>query len=156
MDLLKVKWNSFVKRTFYTHFLIFALYFLLSSCCFVMRGTTPNDEDASNCTALGMVENVTDAIQQPLRRENLLLENNLTGTGTSDTLDLITTTIQNYNFLEMNNMDNDTGNSNEAMECPEETGSNSCFHNTYDTVDKQVGGQEILNLLTTYCYCLYC
>ena len=138
VDLLKVKWNSFVKRTFYTHFLIFALYFLLSSCCFVMRGTTPNAEDASNCTALGMVKNVTDVIQQPLSRENLLLENNLTGSGTSDTLDLITTTIQNYNFLEMN-LDNDTGNTSETMECSEEMASNSCFHNTYDVLDKQVG-----------------
>ena len=105
--MLKVKWNSFVKRTFYTHLLIFTLYFLLSSCCFVMRGTTPNSEDAANCT-LGMAENVTDDIQQPLRKEHLLLENNMTGTrgdGASDTLGLIATTmadIQNYNFLEMN------------------------------------------------------
>ena len=143
VDLLKVKWNSFVKRTFYTHFVIFALYFLLSSCCFVMRGTTPISEDAGNCT-LASVENVTDIIQQPLRRENLLLENNLTGTHEAGTSNLFSTAmgdIQNYNFLEMN-LDNSTSITNETMECPEEAAVNSCFHNTYDVLDKQVGDTQ--------------
>ena len=157
VDLLKVKWNSFVKRTFYTHLLIFTLYFLLSSCCFVMRGTTPNSEDAANCT-LGMAENVTNDIQQPLRKEHLLLENNMTGTrgdGASDTLGLIATTmadIQNYNFLEMN-LDNNTGNTNQTIECPDESASNSCFHNTYDVLDKQVS-QEICTELAHYIFFL--
>merc|ERR1711884_222830 len=52
VDLLKVKWNSFVKRTFYTHLFIFTMYFLLSSCCFVMRGSTPMMEEATNCSSL--------------------------------------------------------------------------------------------------------
>ena len=144
VDLLKVKWNSFVKRTFYTHFIVFALYFLLSSCCFVMRGTTPNAEDAGNCT-LGLVENVTDIIQQPLRRENLLLENNLTGTqevGTSDLFSTAMADLQNYNFLELNLDNNNTSSTNKSMECPEETAANSCFHNTYDALDKQVGDNK--------------
>ena len=148
VDLLKVKWNSFVKRTFYTHFLIFALYFLLSSCCFIMRGTTPSAEEAGNCT-LGLVENVTDNIQQPLGRENLLLENNLTGTneaGTSGNMDLFSTAmadLQNYNYLEMN-LDNNTSNTNETLECTEETAINACFHNTYDVLDKQVGRRYVM------------
>ena len=134
MDLLKVKWNSFVKRTFYTHFLIFALYFLLSSCCFVMRGTTPNAEDAGNCT-LGLVENVTDIIQPSLSRENLLLENNLTGTsGSQDLFSTAMADLQNYNYLELNPDNNET-----LGECTEETTLNACFHNTYDVLDKQVG-----------------
>ena len=134
VDLLKVKWNSFVKRTFYTHFLIFALYFLLSSCCFVMRGTTPNAEDAGNCT-LGLVENVTDIIQPSLSRENLLLENNLTGTsGSQDLFSTAMADLQNYNYLELNPDNNET-----LGECTEETTLNACFHNTYDVLDKQVG-----------------
>ena len=108
-----------------------------------MRGTTPNDEDAGNCT-LGLLENVTENIQQPLGRENLL-DNNLTGTPESSAgIDLFSTAmadVQNYNFLEMN-LENNTSNTNETMECPEQLASNSCFHNTYDELDKQVEGQR--------------
>ena len=57
VDLLKVKWNSFVKRTFYTHFAIFVAFFILSTGCFVNRETTPKIKNTSNCT---MSNNMTD------------------------------------------------------------------------------------------------
>ena len=156
MDLLKVKWNSFVKRTFYTHLLIFSLYFILSSCCFVMRGSTPEMEEASNCTSnsTDLMENATDNILQRLRRENLLFENNLTESDmeqdrTSDSLiSSAIADIQNFPFFEVNN--NNTV--NETLGCGEDSEDyNQCFHNTYDSLDKQVRhGYSFNSLLTLF------
>ena len=55
VDLLKVKWKSFVKRVFYTQFAIFAMFFLMSATCFVLRENTPGweeeeDEEGDNST----------------------------------------------------------------------------------------------------------
>ena len=80
VDLLKVKWNSFVKRTFYTQFLIFFLFFLLSSCCFVMRETTPQiseecqePEEDNNTTSImsNITSNMTSLVQR-FKREDFL------------------------------------------------------------------------------------
>ena len=57
VDLLKVKWNSFVKRTFYTQFAIFVAFFILSTGCFVNRETTPKTKNTANCT---LSSNLTD------------------------------------------------------------------------------------------------
>ena len=83
VDLLKVKWNSFVKRTFYTQFLIFFLFFLLSSGCFVMRETTPQiseecqeSEEDNNTTSImsNVTSNMTSLVQR-FKREDFLQVN---------------------------------------------------------------------------------
>lgn len=80
VDLLKVKWNSFVRRTFYTQFFIFVMFFILSSGCFVMRETTPQiSEDCletdvdDNTTSLmsNITSNITNLLQR-FKREDFL------------------------------------------------------------------------------------
>ena len=147
MDLLKVKWNSFVKRTFYTHLLIFTLYFVLSSCCFVMRGSSPEKVMATNCSLASnmtdLVENMTENILQRLKREDMIVVNNKSSVGaeqdraSEDFLSSAMTDLQNFALLEVN------GNNavNETLGCGEESeGYNPCYHNTYDSLDKQVRG----------------
>ena len=41
VDLLRVKWKSFVQRSFYRQFFMFSLYFLMSAFCFVSRTSMP-------------------------------------------------------------------------------------------------------------------
>ncbi|CAG9782810.1 unnamed protein product [Diatraea saccharalis] len=50
IDLLKTKWNSFVKFRFYRQFILFTCYFLISLVCFTMRPGFP--ERAVNATAV--------------------------------------------------------------------------------------------------------
>lgn len=41
VDLLKTKWNSFIKKTFYRQIMMFTAYFLVSSFCFISRPAMP-------------------------------------------------------------------------------------------------------------------
>ncbi|KAL0849939.1 hypothetical protein ABMA28_011863 [Loxostege sticticalis] len=50
IDLLKTKWNTFVKFRFYRQFILFSCYFLISLVCFTLRPGTP--ERPVNATAL--------------------------------------------------------------------------------------------------------
>lgn len=64
-DLLKTKWNTFVKFRFYRQFILFFCYFLVSLACFTLR-PGPLDR-AVNSTSLNSTvgpneaELVTDA-----------------------------------------------------------------------------------------------
>ena len=107
-------------------------------------------EEASNCTSnsTDLMENATDNILQRLRRENLLFENNLTESDmeqdrTSDSLiSSAIADIQNFPFFEVNN--NNTV--NETLGCGEDSEDyNQCFHNTYDSLDKQVREEYSVN-----------
>ncbi|CAB3220911.1 unnamed protein product [Arctia plantaginis] len=51
IDLLKTKWNTFVKFRFYRQFILFSCYFLISLVCFTLRPGGPPDR-ALNSTAL--------------------------------------------------------------------------------------------------------
>lgn len=42
IDLLKTKWNTFVKFRFYRQFLLFFCYFLVSLVCFTLRPGPPD------------------------------------------------------------------------------------------------------------------
>ncbi|XP_032513421.2 transient receptor potential cation channel subfamily V member 5 [Danaus plexippus] len=50
IDLLKTKWNSFVKFRFYRQFILFSFYFLISLICFTIRPGPP--ERSLNATAV--------------------------------------------------------------------------------------------------------
>ncbi|KAG6455589.1 hypothetical protein O3G_MSEX009288 [Manduca sexta] len=50
IDLLKTKWNTFVKFRFYRQFILFSCYFLVSLVCFTLRPGPP--ERGLNTTAL--------------------------------------------------------------------------------------------------------
>lgn len=50
IDLLKTKWNTFVKFRFYRQFFLFFCYFLISLVCFTLRPGT--SERALNATAI--------------------------------------------------------------------------------------------------------
>ena len=41
VDLLKTKWNSFIKKEFYRQIYTFTIYFFISTFCFVSRPMTP-------------------------------------------------------------------------------------------------------------------
>lgn len=51
IDLLKTKWNTFVKFRFYRQFILFSCYFLISLVCFTLRPGGPPDRTL-NSTAL--------------------------------------------------------------------------------------------------------
>lgn len=42
IDLLKTKWNTFVKFRFYRQFILFSCYFLVSIVCFTLRPGPPD------------------------------------------------------------------------------------------------------------------
>lgn len=50
IDLLKTKWNTFVKFRFYRQFILFTCYFLVSLVCFTLRPGPP--ERGLNVTAI--------------------------------------------------------------------------------------------------------
>ncbi|KAM3958296.1 transient receptor potential cation channel subfamily V member nanchung [Aphomia sociella] len=59
IDLLKTKWNTFVKFRFYRQFILFSFYFLISLVCFTLRPGPP--DRALNTTALNAtLTNITD------------------------------------------------------------------------------------------------
>ena len=64
VDLLNVKWKSFIRRTFYTQFLTFFLFFCLSSVCFLSRETTPENGTTSTCTNMTDMLNITNKIEE--------------------------------------------------------------------------------------------
>ncbi|XP_059608807.1 transient receptor potential cation channel subfamily V member 5 [Phlebotomus argentipes] len=45
IDLLKVKWNTFVKSRFYQQFYLFAMYFMVSLVSFILRPGQASEED---------------------------------------------------------------------------------------------------------------
>ncbi|XP_045507975.1 transient receptor potential cation channel subfamily V member 5 [Colias croceus] len=51
IDLLKTKWNTFVKFRFYRQFILFACYFLVSLVCFTLRPGPP-DKVTTNTTVI--------------------------------------------------------------------------------------------------------
>ncbi|KAJ2943871.1 hypothetical protein O0L34_g8197 [Tuta absoluta] len=51
IDLLKTKWNTFVKFRFYRQFLLFFCYFLISLVCFTLRPGPPSERTV-NATAI--------------------------------------------------------------------------------------------------------
>ena len=152
VDLLKVKWNSFVKRTFYTQFFIFVMFFLLSSCCFVLREQTPEaEEDGGNCTMTNMTSlaanittNITDIISR-IRRDtdtnfiedvvgNTSLTEMIRNSGLSGDLPSVSG-VAGYEDLEVNMASNMT----EADLCEDMVEDfDYCFHNNYDSLQKQV------------------
>lgn len=52
VDLLKTKWNAFVKRRFYRQFFLFALYFIISLVCFTLRPGPPDKSISSSNTTI--------------------------------------------------------------------------------------------------------
>jgi hypothetical protein len=71
IDLLKTKWNTFVKAKFYQQFYLFAVYFFISLFAFLLRPrafSDDDDEDASksgNGTQTDM--NVNDTTNAPVK-----------------------------------------------------------------------------------------
>ena len=74
VDLLKVKWESFIRRTFYRQFITFTMFFLVSTAVFTLR---PNMEtsaswactNSTNFTDIANVTNLTD--QERVFRDQL-------------------------------------------------------------------------------------
>ena len=59
VDLLRVKWNSFVKREFFKQMFIFSIFFFLSMFVFLVRPIPRgvfNPEDPANSTTESMAE----------------------------------------------------------------------------------------------------
>ena len=59
VDLLQMKWKSFIKRSYYRQLLTFVVYFLLSSFVFILRPSAPehrwtcsNQTDIFNLTGM--------------------------------------------------------------------------------------------------------
>lgn len=69
IDLLKTKWNTFVKFRFYRQFILFSFYFLVSLVCFTLRpgppDRPPNNSTLLNttiATPLNFTEGITDNV----------------------------------------------------------------------------------------------
>ena len=59
VDLLNVKWKSFIRRTFYTQFFTFFLFFCLSSSCFLVRENFIKPKNMAYCTNTTDIFNMT-------------------------------------------------------------------------------------------------
>lgn len=72
IDLLKTKWNTFVKRRFYSQFFLFAFYFLISLICFTLRPGPPDKiaiqpgSNSTNATAIPMNITTNTPFESPL------------------------------------------------------------------------------------------
>ena len=143
VDLLKVKWNSFVKRQFFFEFFVFIAFFILSSCVFVMRETTPtsSEESESNCTTIlsNMTEtimaNMTDMLTR-IKREDFSAAADINETDRSTSLldDIaLPALVGNLGDLEMNSNGTDDLCMEDGMDDID-----TCYHNTYTSPDKQV------------------
>ncbi|XP_048481884.1 transient receptor potential cation channel subfamily V member 5 isoform X3 [Plutella xylostella] len=71
IDLLKTKWNTFVKFRFYRQFILFSCYFLVSLVCFTLRPGPP-PERAVNGTALNstLTANDTELVTESRNRSS--------------------------------------------------------------------------------------
>ncbi|KAG4078966.1 hypothetical protein HA402_010918 [Bradysia odoriphaga] len=67
LDLLKTKWNTFVKSRFYRQFYLFAMYFIVSLICFVLR-PGPDMEDDDDDTEGGKSNKSRIAIDNTMGR----------------------------------------------------------------------------------------
>ncbi|KAG5682668.1 hypothetical protein PVAND_012006 [Polypedilum vanderplanki] len=68
IDLLKTKWNTFVKAKFYQQFYLFTIYFFISLFAFLLRPKAFSDDKATkngNSTQTDM--NVNDTINAPVK-----------------------------------------------------------------------------------------
>lgn len=65
IDLLKTKWNTFVKAKFYRQFYIFTCYFLISLAAFCLRPKAYHEDDDAddnkNSTAMGLSNETLNA-----------------------------------------------------------------------------------------------
>lgn len=82
VDLLNAKWNTFVKKKFYSQFFTFAFYFLISLTCFISRPgplISKSSSPSVNGTAHKMVNkslradilNFTLNVNESLKLENI-------------------------------------------------------------------------------------
>ncbi|CAG4921815.1 unnamed protein product [Colias eurytheme] len=70
IDLLKTKWNTFVKFRFYRQFILFACYFLVSLVCFTLRPGPP-DKVTTNTTVINTtVATVANEIELAMDVDN--------------------------------------------------------------------------------------
>ncbi|XP_047523525.1 transient receptor potential cation channel subfamily V member 5 [Pieris napi] len=67
IDLLKTKWNTFVKFRFYRQFILFACYFVVSLVCFTLRPGPPDRALNSTVvnTTVASITNIVDAEVAP-------------------------------------------------------------------------------------------
>lgn len=70
IDLLKTKWNTFVKRRFYRQFFLFAFYFLISLVCFTLRPGPPEKSSSPPDPSQNTTENTTDILKTPFDINN--------------------------------------------------------------------------------------
>lgn len=70
IDLLKTKWNTFVKRRFYRQFFLFAFYFLISLVCFTLRPGPPEKSSSPPDPSQNTTENTTDILKIPFDINN--------------------------------------------------------------------------------------
>lgn len=72
IDLLKTKWNTFVKRRFYKEFYTFAFYFLFTLVSFISRpGPEEDDADADGGGSKEHASANTTAKMQTLNSERI-------------------------------------------------------------------------------------
>ena len=73
VDLLKVKWKTFIKKNFFGQIIRFAFYFLISLYCFVTRpvgkGTECLMSNGTNWTSLDIINN--SSLASPLALDYL-------------------------------------------------------------------------------------
>lgn len=61
VDLLKTKWEAFVKRRFYRQFVLFAIYFVISLFCFTLRPGPPLPVETTASPKNNITTNTTNS-----------------------------------------------------------------------------------------------
>ena len=150
VDLLQTKWKSFIKREFFRQLTIFALYFFMSSFCYITRPIVPK-EMCVNATATFF--NGTNSTYDPS------IEDLLTTLGDEDLMNFADVTSAPDYFMSTLNMTNMTTLTPEVSDaesdCPEGMvlqEEDKCYMNKYDTLWKQfrLGCEAFVLLWSVY------
>ncbi|KFB47444.1 AGAP012241-PA-like protein [Anopheles sinensis] len=149
IDLLKTKWNTFVKDKFYRQFFMFFCYFCVSLISFTLRNGPPPADDGSDEGSEG--GNKTTNTKGDLRQtenwnrtslEDILESLGFNGTGMSVGFDLDETLVATFGgrFTELQQLQNGSGPDPDSSDTPDEGlfFTANCHTMDYDGVEGKV------------------
>ncbi len=136
VDLLKVKWKTFIKREFFKQMFSFTIFFFIS--CFVYIGRPWEPE--FSCVDIEEAANMTNSSELLTTTLSLFPDVEYTTTLASILTDYDVTSGLNTTISGAGNGTTASPEEEDEEECPEGTvyqARDNCYHNTYDTTLKQ-------------------
>ncbi|XP_071749408.1 transient receptor potential cation channel subfamily V member 5 isoform X2 [Lepeophtheirus salmonis] len=151
VDLLQVKWKSFIKKIFFRQLVIFTFYFIISTFCFVNRPLAPLPSNMTGNTATLSSLSTTPSAFYNSTESSIFDEMGITTTRdenlTTETMAMTTTTALPTTKLK----------STKKIIIRRDKTDKPCFLHTYDTnLQKARGLAEIILVIWALMYLLSC